>query len=82
MTYSLWERMKILRFCSNLCGYSDRYQNEVIREGGGVFLVMLGQEIANTRVNDDDLCQSYLSLAFCFIKLSNTLVNLNVVSVT
>lgn len=41
--YSVLDRINALKFCSQLCYHDTKYLREVIRNGGGVFLVLLGQ---------------------------------------
>lgn len=42
INYTLRNRNKILNFCGNLCAYLADYKKQFIREGGGPWLIEMG----------------------------------------
>lgn len=43
--YDLRDRLYMLRFCSNISHYGSEYCRQFLRDGGAMWLILLGKEI-------------------------------------
>jgi hypothetical protein len=60
LDYSLRDRLLMLRFCSNISHYDNLYCRSFLRDGGDMWLKVLGDEIASREYQDEIALNVYL----------------------
>ena len=50
-----------MMFCANLVNYNpDLYREQVLSNGGGMMLVLVGEDLLSWKVEEENICEKYL----------------------
>lgn len=68
---SLTDRITIMMFCANLVNYNpDLYREQVLSNGGGMMLVLVGEDLLFWKIGEEHICEKYLFVGSIFLSMT------------